>query len=68
MPENVYQAKLIKRLRDLFPGCLILKNDTSYMQGVPDLIVLFNDRWGMLEVKLNARAKFSQIKHTMCLS
>jgi hypothetical protein len=57
MPENVYQAKLIKRLRDLFPGCLILKNDTSYMQGVPDLIVLFNDRWGMLEVKLNARAK-----------
>lgn len=51
MLENVYQARLIKRLKRMFPECVILKNDTSYLQGVPDLLVLFRDRWAMLEVK-----------------
>jgi hypothetical protein len=51
MLERDYQARLIKKLRLLFPGCVILKNDTSYMQGVPDLLVLFEDKWAMLEVK-----------------
>ena len=51
MSERVYQAKLIKKLRKLLPDCVILKNDSGYMQGIPDLIILFNDRWAMLEVK-----------------
>lgn len=53
MLERKYQAELIKVLRKRFPDCVILKNDSSYMQGVPDLIVLWNDRWAMLEVKAN---------------
>ena len=32
-------------------GCVILKNDSEYIQGIPDLLVLFRDRWAMLEVK-----------------
>lgn len=60
MSERRYQAELIKRLRELFPGCLILKNDSSYMQGVPDLIILYHDRWGMLEVKASANSAFQQ--------
>lgn len=51
MRENVYQAHVIKRVRQLLPGCFILKNDSGYMQGVPDLLVLYMDRWAMLEVK-----------------
>lgn len=51
MREGAYQAKLIKKLRVLFPGCMILKNDSGYLQGVPDLIILYGDRWAMLEVK-----------------
>ena len=58
MSERRYQAELIKRLREMFPGCLILKNDSSYMQGVPDLIILYHDRWGMLEVKASANSPF----------
>lgn len=58
MQERRYQAQLIKKLRDLFPGCLILKNDSSYMQGVPDLIILYKDNWGMLEIKASASAAF----------
>lgn len=51
MAENKYQAKLIKKLERLFPGCLILKNDSSYRQGIPDLAIFFRDTWAMLEVK-----------------
>lgn len=51
MRERDYQAKLIKKLRNIFPGCLIMKNDSSYIQGIPDLIILYEDKWAMLEVK-----------------
>lgn len=54
MLESTYQARLIKKLERLFPGCLILKNDSGYRQGIPDLLVLFNDRWALLEVKASA--------------
>jgi hypothetical protein len=54
MLERVYQAQLIKRLRRLFPGCVILKNDPDYMQGVPDLTILFRTHWALLEVKADA--------------
>lgn len=54
--ENKYQAGLIKRLTARFPHCMILKNDSGYLQGVPDLIVLFESRWAMLEVKASATA------------
>ena len=51
MLESRYQASLIKKLRDMFPGCIILKNDTDYIQGIPDLLILWKRRWAALEVK-----------------
>ena len=51
MTENQYQAKLIKKIKDKFPGCVVLKNDPIYQQGVPDLIILWKDFWASLEVK-----------------
>lgn len=51
MLERDYQAMLIKKIRRLLPGCVILKNDCDYMQGIPDLTILYGDRWAMLEVK-----------------
>ncbi len=51
MRENRYQAQLIKELRSRFPGCIILKNDPNYLQGVPDLAIFYGDQWAMLEVK-----------------
>jgi hypothetical protein len=56
MRESAYQADLIKRLRKLLPGCEILKNDTKYKQGIPDLSIFYNDRWAMLEVKASANS------------
>lgn len=52
MRERDYQAGLIKKLKRLYPGCIVLKNDSSYMQGIPDLLVLYKDRWVALEVKV----------------
>lgn len=57
MRENRYQAGLIKRLKELFPGCVVVKNDSSYMQGIPDLTVFVGDRWAMLEIKKDAKAR-----------
>lgn len=51
MRESRYQADLIKRLQKMFPGCFVLKNDSSYRQGVPDLLILYKDKWALLECK-----------------
>jgi len=57
-PEAKYQAGLIKRIKVRFPGCMVLKNDPVYQQGVPDLSVFHGLRWGALEVKASATAGF----------
>lgn len=54
--ENRYQAGLIDRLERMFPGCVVLKNDSAYLQGVPDLLVLYEDKWAMLEAKRSGSA------------
>jgi hypothetical protein len=56
MRESAFQTILIKDLHVLFPGCVVLKNDTLYQQGIPDLLVLYRNRWAMLEVKASADA------------
>lgn len=57
MLESAYQNKIIKRLEHTFPECIIFKNDPIYRQGVPDLIVLYLDRWIALEVKTSSTAE-----------
>lgn len=56
MLESQFQSKLIKELKDIFPGCIILKNDPEYIQGFPDLTILYcspdgQPRWALLECK-----------------
>ena len=57
MVESEFQSKLIKEIKARFPGCMVLKNDSNYIQGVPDLLVLHNDKWASLEVKKSEKAK-----------
>lgn len=56
MRESSFQSKLIKELETMFPGCLIFKTDPGYMQGLPDLMILYNDKWAMLECKRSPTA------------
>lgn len=57
MLENKFQAKLIKKLKKEYPGCIVMKNDSSYIQGIPDLLVLYKDKWASLEVKKTEKAR-----------
>ena len=57
MRESDFQKNLIKELNDIFPGCLILKNDSGYIQGIPDLTIFYKDKWAMLECKNSRTAK-----------
>lgn len=51
MTEAQYQKKVIRKLEQIFPGCVVIKNDPSYQQGIPDWTILFGSCWGMLEIK-----------------
>lgn len=56
MVERDYQASLITKLKAMFPGCMIIKNDPQYKQGILDLTVLYEERWAMLEVKMGPKS------------
>lgn len=49
--ESAFQKGLINDLKKRFPGCMVLKNDPNYIQGIPDLLVLYEGRWAALECK-----------------
>lgn len=56
MLESKFQASFIRELKELFPGCVVLKNDANYIQGFPDLLMLYRDRWAAFECKQSSRA------------
>lgn len=56
MNEAQYRGILIRKINALLPGCIILKNDPDWIQGIPDLLILYNMRWAALEVKVNGKA------------
>lgn len=49
--ERNFQSKLIKELKNMFPGCIVMKNDPNYIQGIPDLTILWGNKWATLEAK-----------------
>lgn len=55
MLESTFQSKLRSELQELFPEALIFKNDAK--QGLPDLLILYGNRWAALECKKSLTAK-----------
>ena len=55
--ESDFQGSLIKELKKRYEGCMVLKNDPNYKQGIPDLTVLYKDRWAALECKRGEKEK-----------
>ena len=49
--ESKFQHDLIVELKERFPGCIVTKTDPTYLQGIPDLLILYNDKWATLECK-----------------
>lgn len=53
--ESGFQDRLISDIKIMFPGCMVFKMDQ--IQGIPDLLILYKDRWASLENKKSANAK-----------
>lgn len=51
MLENKFKTKLINELEEMFPGCMIIHLPSEEIQGIPDLLILYEDRWAALEGK-----------------
>lgn len=49
--ESKFQAALVRELKLLFPGAILLKNDPNYIQGFPDWTILYGPQWACLETK-----------------
>ena len=56
MLERDFQAGLIKEIKKALPGCLVLKNDATYIQGIPDLLILHNGNWAARECKKSLKS------------
>lgn len=54
MKENKFQSMLIKELKKRFIGCIVTKLDSAYIQGIPDLLILYKNKWATLECKKSA--------------
>lgn len=57
MLENKFQSNVIKEIKKRCPECIVMKNDSSYIQGIPDLLILYKDKWASLEIKRSKNAK-----------
>lgn len=55
--ENRFQSELVKELKKRFAGCIVTKLDSAHIQGIPDLLVLYHNRWATLECKKTKDAK-----------
>ena len=54
--ENDFQSKLKKELKEMFPGCIVTKLDSGDIQGIPDLLILYKNKWATLENKRSENA------------
>jgi len=57
MAENKFKTKLIEEIEDLFPGCIVTHLDPNEIQGIPDLLILYRNKWAVLEGKDYANAR-----------
>lgn len=53
MLENRFKTELVRKIRSMFSGCFIFHLDPLEIQGIPDLLILYKDKWAALEVKKN---------------
>ena len=49
--ENKFQRKLIQEIEEKFPGSIVMKNDPNHIQGIPDLTILYKNRWATLDYR-----------------
>lgn len=56
MLENKFKTDLIAELKEMFPGAIITHLDPNEIQGIPDILILYNNKWAVLEGKKSVDA------------
>lgn len=49
--ERDYQLVLMEKIESKFPGCQIFNLTPLRILGIPDLLLLYENHWAMLETK-----------------
>lgn len=58
MLESAYKTNLIQKLYTLYPSAMIMHLDPTEFQGIPDLIILYKNKWATLEGKKSDNESF----------
>lgn len=56
MLENSFKTQLVKKIKELFPGSIVTHLDPTEIQGIPDLLILYKNKWAVLEGKKDVKA------------
>ena len=54
--ESDFQKDLKKEILERFEGSIVQKMDSGQIQGIPDLLILWRNKWAALECKKSANA------------
>lgn len=55
--EADFQLGLRKEIEERFPGSIVIKGNSQSVQGIPDWIVVYEDKYAFLECKKSAKEK-----------
>ena len=54
--ESDFQSDVIDEIQKTYDGCIVTKLDSGYIQGIPDFLILYKNRWAALEFKKDENA------------
>lgn len=56
MKESYFQSKVKRNIQRLLPGSIVFKTPANFIQGFPDLLILYKKHWAALECKISEKA------------
>ena len=54
--EKQFQKEVIRDLKNEFENSIVTKLDSGHTQGIPDLLILYENKWATLECKKSKKA------------
>ena len=64
-PEGNFKEKLIKDIEKEIPGCIVTKLEADFNNGIPDILILHENKWATLEAKKNKNEVTKQRRNKM---
>jgi len=50
--ESNFKSRVVKEIRnEVLPGCILTTGNSASVQGIPDVFIVYYDKWAMLEFK-----------------